>query len=138
LHYDESKDNKTVDMAVTQKPKCMPLVHRALNTGLKIHVDRASKRRVILCSELCQEVIASLERWHDLSFIYETLEKQHLGDKNKLLGLTKFSEPDMHNIFKEALPEITVAERYILVKGLKKHAPALLPPTSTIESVGTV
>lgn len=64
--------------------------------------------------------LASLD--HDLTFIYKTLKKQRLGDKNKLFVLAKFSESELHNIFKEALPDITVAERYILVKGLKKHA----------------
>jgi hypothetical protein len=60
---------------------------------------------------------------YDLSFIYHTLKKQRLGDKKRLFALAKFSDPEMHSLFKEALPEITVAERYILVKGLKKHAP---------------
>jgi hypothetical protein len=67
-----------------------------------------------------RKFLASLD--HDLTFVLDTLKDQRLGTSNKLFALAKFSETELHELFREALPNITVAERFILIKGLKTQA----------------
>ncbi|RDB19893.1 hypothetical protein Hypma_013121 [Hypsizygus marmoreus] len=59
---------------------------------------------------------------HDLSSVHGALKKQDLGTTTKLFAIAGWPEEELHKMFKEALPEITIAQRFILVKGLKKHA----------------
>jgi hypothetical protein len=66
-----------------------------------------------------KKFLASLD--HDLTFAHDALKKQRLGTANKLFPLANFPDLELHELFKEALPDITVAERYILIKGLKKR-----------------
>jgi hypothetical protein len=63
--------------------------------------------------------LASLD--HDLTFAHDALKKQRLGTANKLFPLANFPDIELHELFKEALPDIMVAERYIPIKGLKKR-----------------
>jgi hypothetical protein len=58
---------------------------------------------------------------HDLTFTHDALKKQRLGTANKLFSLGNFTDSELHELFREALPDITVAERYILIKGLKNR-----------------
>jgi hypothetical protein len=69
--------------------------------------------------EPVKQFLANLD--HDLSFVHDALKKQRLGIATKLFPLTNFPDNELHELFKEALPDITVAERYILIKGLKQH-----------------
>lgn len=63
---------------------------------------------------------------HDLAWVREDLEKQDLGTMEKLLAVADWPEEDLHMMFKEALPGITVPQRFILVKGLKKRQAEML------------
>ena len=61
---------------------------------------------------------------HDLTVVHGSLEKERLGTADKLFAIAGWSEDELHQLFKEALPEISIPERYILIKGLKKHGRA--------------
>ncbi|KAF9463655.1 hypothetical protein BDZ94DRAFT_1258239 [Collybia nuda] len=58
---------------------------------------------------------------HDIAWVQKDLEKQDLGSMDKLLAIADWPEEDLHMMFREALPDITVPQRFILVKGLKKR-----------------
>ncbi|KAF8076959.1 hypothetical protein FPV67DRAFT_440340 [Lyophyllum atratum] len=66
------------------------------------------------------QFLANLE--HDLSDIMDALTEQDLGTHEKLFALASWPEDELHSLFKEALPELTVAQRFMLVKGMKKSA----------------
>ncbi|KAG5636577.1 hypothetical protein H0H81_007585 [Sphagnurus paluster] len=63
--------------------------------------------------------LADLE--HDLSDAYELLRSEGFGTRDRLFVFAKWNEKDLHALFKEALPRLTVPQRFILVKGLKKY-----------------
>ena len=65
------------------------------------------------------EFLSNLE--HDLSCLLPALAKQDLASPRKLFALSRWGEEDLHMLFKEALPNISVTQRFILVKGLKKE-----------------
>lgn len=58
---------------------------------------------------------------HDLSIIKGALEEQDLGTIEKLLAIAHWPDTELHGLVKEALPMLTVAQRYMLVKGMKKY-----------------
>ncbi|KAF8055155.1 hypothetical protein FPV67DRAFT_1680714 [Lyophyllum atratum] len=62
--------------------------------------------------------LANLE--HDMSGIMEALIGQDLGTSEKLFALAEWPEDDLHRLFKEAVPQLTVAQRFMLVRGMKK------------------
>ena len=64
------------------------------------------------------EFLSKLE--HDLSCLLPALAKQDLATPQELFALTGWGEGDLHMLLKEALPSISVTQRFILVKGLKK------------------
>ncbi|KAF8076977.1 hypothetical protein FPV67DRAFT_1473427 [Lyophyllum atratum] len=64
------------------------------------------------------QFLSSLE--HDLSDIIDVLTEQDLGTHEKLFALATWPEDELHRLFKEALPQLTVAQRFMLVKGMKK------------------
>ncbi|KAF5369705.1 hypothetical protein D9615_010170 [Tricholomella constricta] len=69
------------------------------------------------------EFLAGLE--HDLSVLHRMLDAQDLGTTDKLFAFANWPEKDLHQMFREALPHATVAQRYMLVKGVKKYEGAL-------------
>ncbi|KAG5650181.1 hypothetical protein H0H81_000403 [Sphagnurus paluster] len=58
---------------------------------------------------------------HDLTALYEDLEAQDLGTSAKLLAFAGWAEKDLHEMLKEALPYATAAQRFMLVKGVKRY-----------------
>lgn len=58
---------------------------------------------------------------HDLTGVFKALEAQDLGTPEKLFAIAGWPEENLHRLFKEALPDITITQRFILVKGLKDH-----------------
>ncbi|KAF8076990.1 hypothetical protein FPV67DRAFT_1473502 [Lyophyllum atratum] len=64
------------------------------------------------------QFLASLE--HNLSGIIDVLTEQDLGTSEKLFALATWPEDELHRLFKEAVPQLTVAQRFMLVKGMKK------------------
>ncbi|KAF8076979.1 hypothetical protein FPV67DRAFT_1649663 [Lyophyllum atratum] len=64
------------------------------------------------------QFLANLE--HDISGIMDALTEQDLGTHAKLFALASWPEDELHSLFKEALPQLTVAQRFILVKGMRK------------------
>lgn len=64
------------------------------------------------------DFLSNLE--HDLSCLLPALARQDLASPHKLFALADWGEDDLHRLFKEALPSITVTQRFIFVKGLKK------------------
>jgi len=65
-----------------------------------------------------RQFLANLE--HDLSGILVALNEQDLGTSEKLFALAAWPDDELHSLFKEALPQLTVAQRFMLVKGMKK------------------
>ncbi|KAG5640695.1 hypothetical protein DXG03_007493, partial [Asterophora parasitica] len=53
---------------------------------------------------------------------YDVLVSQDLGTIEKLLALADWPAAELHQLFQEALPRLTVPQRYILIKGMKKYA----------------
>lgn len=65
------------------------------------------------------DFLANLD--HNLSAVKGALEEQDLGTTQKLLAIAHWPNAELHELFKEALPTLTVAQRYMLVKGMKKY-----------------
>ncbi|KAF9463657.1 hypothetical protein BDZ94DRAFT_595236 [Collybia nuda] len=59
---------------------------------------------------------------HDISGIFDALNTQGLGTLDQLFAIASWPEETLHQLFKEALPGISVTQRFVLVKGLKKRA----------------
>ncbi|GLB44334.1 hypothetical protein LshimejAT787_1602640 [Lyophyllum shimeji] len=98
--------------------------------------DRSSRNRAILIdmrntsqpeirllppqSPNLREFLATLE--HDLTGMIDALVRQDLGSSEKLFALAQWPSEELHKLFKEAIPDLTVAQRFMLVRGLKKSA----------------
>jgi hypothetical protein len=58
----------------------------------------------------------------DLSFLHGLLKEQDLGTSDKLFAISTWPEEKLHQLFKEALPLIKPAPRFMLVMGLQEYA----------------
>ena len=58
----------------------------------------------------------------DLRFAHAPLKQQRFGTSDKLFSIAGWPEDDLHKLFKEMLPELSIPERFIFVKGLMRHA----------------
>ncbi|KAI5892967.1 uncharacterized protein SCHCODRAFT_02666150 [Schizophyllum commune H4-8] len=56
---------------------------------------------------------------HDLSGYLATLAKVNLGTLGQLAALSDWDGDELHGLLKEAVPELSVTHRFILVKGVK-------------------
>ncbi|GLB34416.1 hypothetical protein LshimejAT787_0113000 [Lyophyllum shimeji] len=63
--------------------------------------------------------LASLD--HDLTVIKGALEEQDLGTTEKLFAIAHWPDDELHKVLREGLPMLTVAQRYMLIKGMKKY-----------------
>ncbi|KAG6916454.1 hypothetical protein DXG01_006721 [Tephrocybe rancida] len=63
--------------------------------------------------------LQSLE--HDLSEFRDLLEAQGLGSTEKLFAFVSWSEEQLHVMFEETFPQLTVPQRFMLVNGLKMY-----------------
>ncbi|RDB19896.1 hypothetical protein Hypma_013129 [Hypsizygus marmoreus] len=88
-----------------------------LKNGIVYHVVSDSEAK---SDDSVRELLSTLG--HDLLDLYKDLQEQELKTKDDLLLFASWSEDDLHNLFKEAVPEMKVAQRFILVKGLKGYA----------------
>ncbi|KAG6908096.1 hypothetical protein DXG01_006187 [Tephrocybe rancida] len=64
-----------------------------------------------------KDFLSSLE--HDLSDLTEALEAQDIGTPEKLFAFCTWDKQDLLTLFKDALPETTVPQRHMLVRGLR-------------------
>ncbi|KAF9463656.1 hypothetical protein BDZ94DRAFT_1258240 [Collybia nuda] len=61
---------------------------------------------------------------HDLSGIFNVMKNQELGTLENLFSIAHWPGETLHRLFKEALLDMSITQRFVLVRGLKDRARA--------------